>query len=137
MAEDLYGETEWKAISLTHIEYPKGDLVGFVLAWASLVPIFLLVSFTTLILFNRDLHTIAYLLGILFNEALNWCLKHAIKEQRPVRGREILFTKYGMPSSHAQFMGFFSAYLALFLLIRVHKSNNWIDNLWKYFGFID
>ena len=64
------------AISLTHVQYPQGepiltadltdtplphtgDLLGMVLAWFSLLPIFILIGFTTLILFRRDLHTVS------------------------------------------------------------------------------
>ena len=36
-----------------------GDLVGYVLAWYSLLPIFILVGFGTLIVFRRDLHTVS------------------------------------------------------------------------------
>ena len=43
----------------TDLKYFSGDLVGYVLAWCSLLPIFLLVSFVTLILFRRDLHTVS------------------------------------------------------------------------------
>ncbi len=35
-----------------------GDLLGFILAWFSLLPIFILVGFVTLILFNRNIHTV-------------------------------------------------------------------------------
>jgi len=37
-----------------------GDLVGFVMAWFSLLPIFILVGFVTLILFNRNIHTVCF-----------------------------------------------------------------------------
>lgn len=48
-------------------------------------------------------------------EALNWVLKRYIKEERP---REMHGKGYGMPSSHAQFVSFFSVTLTLFLLFR-------------------
>lgn len=48
-------------------------------------------------------------------EALNFLLKRLIKEERP---RRIRSKGYGMPSSHAQFLAFFSVYLTLFLLRR-------------------
>lgn len=64
-------------------------------------------------------------------EALNWCLKRWIKEERPrsmhlplpLRSQLIHRTGmngkgYGMPSSHAQFVTFFSISLTLFLLLR-------------------
>ena len=70
-------------------------------------------------------------------EALNFLLKRLIKEERPKRlsawsvvlklttntacWAEMYGKGYGMPSSHAQFMSFFSIYLALFLLFR-HSS---------------
>ncbi|ESP03246.1 hypothetical protein LOTGIDRAFT_237774 [Lottia gigantea] len=123
---------EWTAISLTHVEYPKGDIVGKVLAMLSLVPVSLLVSFFTLIIFRRELHTMCYLLGILINEIINWVLKHLIREIRPIRDRAVLFSEFGMPSSHSQFMWFFSIYLTFFLFVRVYKNCNWYDDLWKY-----
>jgi len=46
-----------------------------------------------------------------------------------VLGREIVTTGYGMPSSHAQFVTFFAAFLVLFLLIR------YLPNA-SVFGFI-
>lgn len=64
-------------------------------------------------------------------EALNWVLKRLIQEERPRRelGRhkylgsadrtvEMYGKGYGMPSSHAQFVAFFSLSLTLFLLLR-------------------
>lgn len=68
-------------------------------------------------------------------ELCNAVLKRYIKEERPTRktkcpeetilliclhllNSEILGKGYGMPSSHAQFVAFFSVYLSLFLLLR-------------------
>ena len=39
---------------------PTGDLLGMLLAWFSLLPIFILVGFATLVLFRRDLHTVSH-----------------------------------------------------------------------------
>ncbi|KAM9069975.1 dolichyldiphosphatase 1 isoform 3-T4 [Sarcophilus harrisii] len=43
-------------------------------------------------------------------------------------------TKYGMPSSHSQFMWFFSVYSFLFLYLRMHQTNNarFLDLLWRH-----
>ncbi|CAH1785914.1 unnamed protein product, partial [Owenia fusiformis] len=125
-------DIQWKPISLTYVEYPSGDLLGKALAWCSLIPIFLLVSFATLIIFRRDLHTICYLAGIVSNEGVNWLLKHTIKEARPSKDKRILYTEYGMPSSHSQFMWFFTSYLILFVLVRIYKNSSLFDELWKY-----
>lgn len=36
-----------------------GDVLGLLLAWFSLLPIFILVGFVALILFHRELHTVS------------------------------------------------------------------------------
>ncbi|GAB0087825.1 Dolichyldiphosphatase [Sergentomyia squamirostris] len=112
-----YNSSDWVPITLTLVEYPKGDLIGEVLAWTSLAPMAILAGFISLILFRRDLHTISFFLGILQNEFFNKILKHTIQEPRPVL-RANPYTEYGMPSSHSQFMCFFSTYVLLFVLIR-------------------
>lgn len=70
-------------------------------------------------------------------EGLNFILKRVIKEERPkgrchigrnieaqlTRGTEMFGKGYGMPSSHAQFMTFFSVYLTFFLLFRHSKAS--------------
>ena len=48
-------------------------------------------------------------------EALNFALKRILKEERP---KQMHGKGYGMPSSHAQFVAFFSMSLTLFLLLR-------------------
>lgn len=53
--------------------------------------------------------------GQLACEALNFALKRLIKEERP---KQMYGKGYGMPSSHAQFVAYFSVSLTLFLLLR-------------------
>lgn len=48
-------------------------------------------------------------------EALNFALKRILKEERP---KQMHGKGYGMPSSHSQFVAFFSVSLTLFLLFR-------------------
>ncbi|CAL1534310.1 unnamed protein product [Lymnaea stagnalis] len=127
-----FDPASWKAVSLTHVEYPIGDLVGFIFAWFSLLPFILIVSFSTLVILRRDLHTVAFFAGLCISEGINIIIKHIVREPRPVRGRSNLYTEYGMPSSHSQFMWFFSSYFALFLLLRLYKNHSIIDDLWKY-----
>lgn len=38
---------EWTSFSLTHVKYPKGDKLGFVLAFISLAPFAIFVSYVT------------------------------------------------------------------------------------------
>lgn len=125
-----------------------GDLFGQLLAWVSLAPMGIGAGFVTLILFRRDLHTvsttrscicdtytllghrnetnnpysyvllqIAFFIGTLVNEISNYILKHWIREPRPLN-RVHIGTEFGMPSSHAQFIWFFSTYVTLFIFIR-------------------
>lgn len=124
-------DIEWKPFSLTHVEYPTGDLVGKFLALGSLIPIFLIVGFITLILFRRDLHTIFFFVGIVMNEAINLVLKHTIQQPRPFQ-RQDLYTEYGMPSSHSQLIWFFAVYSTLFLIFRLHHiSESLVDMVGK------
>uniref|UniRef100_A0ABK0KX86 Dolichyldiphosphatase n=2 Tax=Rattus norvegicus TaxID=10116 RepID=A0ABK0KX86_RAT len=111
------------------------DLSGHLLAYLSLSPIFVIVGFVTLIIFKRELHTISFLGGLALNEGVNWLIKHVIQEPRPCGGpHTAVGTKYGMPSSHSQFMWFFSVYSFLFLYLRMHQTNNarFLDLLWRH-----
>lgn len=127
-------QLKWVSLAITHVEYPDGDWLGKILAITSLIPLMIVVGFVTLVIFRRDLHTISFFVGTLLNEVINWVLKHIIREFRPCRGREALYTEYGMPSSHSQFMWFFATYAAFFLLIRIHHviNSTVLDNAWKY-----
>ncbi|KAL8567052.1 hypothetical protein ACOMHN_027481 [Nucella lapillus] len=122
---------KWKSISLTHVEYIKGDVLGHLLAMSSLLPFCLGVSFVTLIVFRRDLHTISFFTGLVLDEAFNLVLKHLIQEERPNRDKQNLYTEYGMPSSHSQFMSFFAIYMTFFIWIRVYRNYSILDDLWK------
>ena len=100
-----------KLLSLTAVVYREGDRLGQALALASMLPIFLIVSYLTTIAVRRELHTCAILFGQLLNEALNLALKKQIRQPRPEGAPS---DDFGMPSSHSQFMGFFAAYIVLF-----------------------
>uniref|UniRef100_A0A3B3QUX8 Dolichyldiphosphatase n=1 Tax=Paramormyrops kingsleyae TaxID=1676925 RepID=A0A3B3QUX8_9TELE len=123
----------WRSISLTHVEYAADDLTGQVLACTSLLPIAILVGFVTLIVFKRELHTISFFGGLVLNEVVNWLLKHIFREPRPCEG-ERAPGKYGMPSSHSQFIWFFVVYFFLFLYLRMHQTNNarCVELLWRH-----
>ncbi|KAJ2894654.1 hypothetical protein GGI21_005255, partial [Coemansia aciculifera] len=98
---------ELRSFGLTHFQYTDGDRLGMVLALASLFPIFMIVMEVTIILSRREVAGLLLLAGQLANEAFNLLLKQVIREDRP---HLHLGDGYGMPSSHAQFMGFFAMY---------------------------
>jgi len=122
----------WNEFALTHVEYPAGDHLGKLLCLFSLLPQALIVSFVTLVIFRRDLHTIFFFLGVCTCELLNIVLKHTIRQERPAQKRTN-YTRYGMPSSHSQLSWFIAGYLTLFLLVRLHhvQTSSVIINYWK------
>ena len=91
------------------------DLVSLLCAYLALLPQALCVVYATLIFSTREAEIALAFAGQLGCEALNFALKRLIKEERP---RRIHGKGYGMPSSHAQFVAFWSLSLALFLLVR-------------------
>ncbi|KAL9602854.1 MAG: hypothetical protein Q9219_001549 [cf. Caloplaca sp. 3 TL-2023] len=103
------------SFSVTHVSYDASDPVAYLCAWLALVPQILSVVYTTLIWSSREVEVILMFVGQMGCEALNFLLKRLIKGERPPR---IKGKGYGMPSSHAQFVAFFAAYLTLFLLLR-------------------
>ncbi|KAJ2490228.1 hypothetical protein IWW37_003337 [Coemansia sp. RSA 2050] len=104
--------TELRSFGLTHFQYSDGDHVGMALALASLFPIFMIVMEVTIVLSRREISGILLLTGQLLNEGFNLVLKQIIREERP---HLHLGDGYGMPSSHAQFMGFFVIFSAMYL----------------------
>ncbi|KAL4939575.1 hypothetical protein BDV06DRAFT_224895 [Aspergillus oleicola] len=103
------------SLSLTHVHYNPEDPVSFFSAWLALVPQALCVVYVTLVWASREVEVGLMFAGQLVCEALNFALKRIIKEERP---KQMFGKGYGMPSSHAQFVGFFAVYMALFLLFR-------------------
>ncbi|KAI5743853.1 dolichyldiphosphatase 1 [Diaphorina citri] len=134
---DSTDSVEWTPLTITYVEYPKGDLVGKFLALLSLTPFGVLIGFVTLILFRRDLHTVTFFVGLILNEMINMTLKYIIQEPRPARDHiDKVSVPYGMPSSHAQFMWFFSTYILCFVVVRLRYNNSTYkyESYWK--GFI-
>ncbi|TPX53342.1 hypothetical protein SeMB42_g00819 [Synchytrium endobioticum] len=113
-----------RSISLTHVQYDIDTPFGQILAYASLLPIALLVSYVTLIMYKRNLETILMFSGQLLNEGINRVLKDTMKVPR----HSIVGSGYAMPSSHSQFIAFFAVYLMLNLYAKKHME----QQLWKH-----
>lgn len=103
------------SLSVTHVYYDPDDRLSLFCAYLALLPQALCVVYATLIYSTREAEIGLTFAGQLACEALNFALKRLIKEERPAR---IHGKGYGMPSSHAQFVAFWSVSLALFLLVR-------------------
>ncbi|KAF4471389.1 dolichyldiphosphatase [Fusarium albosuccineum] len=107
--------TPLASLSVTHVYYDPHDKLSLICAYLALLPQALCVVYATLVLFTREVEVALMFAGQLACEAINFALKRLIKEERP---RRIHGKGYGMPSSHAQFVAFWSVSLALFLLVR-------------------
>lgn len=101
-----------------------GDFIGYTLAFISLAPFAILVSFVTLILFKRELDTIFFFIGQLVNELMNHVLKIIIREQRPLQVLKASHSpkSFGNPSSHSQFISFFTFYSIIFICIKMRNK---------------
>lgn len=55
----VFNSSDWTPVKLTLVEFPKGDLIGELLAYISLAPLVVCAGFGSLILFRRDLHTVS------------------------------------------------------------------------------
>ncbi|MCJ1259528.1 hypothetical protein MMC24_007366 [Lignoscripta atroalba] len=129
------------------IDKNPADPISYFCAWLALVPQGLCVTYITLIWATREVEIVLMFAGQMGCEALNFLLKRLIKEERPkcnllapsssdteitrtnglTSGTVVMYGKgYGMPSSHAQFLAFFSVFLSLFLLLRhtAHQSSS-------------
>lgn len=125
----------WVPVTFTHVEYPKGDGLGKLLAWCSLLPSFTVISFIPIILLRRDLTTIYFYLGMFVNEFTNLVLKRIIAEPRPPRTANTeLWSVHGMPSSHSQFAGYFTLFVILLFYIRIKVVTFIIPlaKIWKH-----
>lgn len=104
-----------KAVSLTHVRYHKGDLLGHALSWFSLLPVFIaLGGFMSHFFFRRELQAMFFALGLCVNEVINQIVKDLAHEARPLTCEALeMCDSNGWPSSHSQYMCFFSMYCTL------------------------
>lgn len=74
-----------KPISHTFVQYSVQDPspFGIAFAYASLIPIFLIVSYVSIFCARREIIVLNALIGQLLCEAVNLVLKKAIRESRP------------------------------------------------------
>ncbi|KKZ66590.1 dolichyldiphosphatase [[Emmonsia] crescens] len=103
------------SLSLTHVHYNPDDPISYISALLALVPQAICIIYVTLIWATREVEVLLMFAGQMLCEALNFFLKRLIREERPP---QMFGRGYGMPSSHSQFVAFFSISLTFFLLVR-------------------
>ncbi|CAG8556435.1 10294_t:CDS:2 [Acaulospora morrowiae] len=95
----MHQEPPLVSFALTHVEFDPTDPLAFLFAFITLSPLALVVSYVTIILARREMVTINMFL-------------------------EKLGKGYGMPSSHAQFMAYFTTFSILYLYTRITFGRN-------------
>ncbi|EPT03021.1 hypothetical protein FOMPIDRAFT_1159614 [Fomitopsis schrenkii] len=119
------------ALDLTHVQYIGDSTTSLILALLTLSPILINPAYAVLAVQTRELFFIEMWVGQMLCEVFNWFIKHAIQEERPHRE---LGDGFGFPSSHSQWMGYFSAFLLCHLTFR-HRfiPTGWwlVDVLWR------
>lgn len=117
-------------------------MYGKFLAYVSFLPFAIIIAFSTLTLFVRDVHVvgidgilfvfltlffwaqISFFAGQLGNEVVNMVLKHKFAESRPeqVPNSPNANESHGWPSNHTQFQSFFFVYSLLCICTRLRQS---------------
>ncbi|KAG2137621.1 uncharacterized protein EDB93DRAFT_1091072 [Suillus bovinus] len=105
------------SLDLTHVLYDPSSDTSLVLALLTLSPILLMPAYAVLAVYTRELTIINMWAGQFLSEGLNLVLKRIIKEERPADS-QLHLNGYGFPSSHSQYMGYFSAFLICHVYFR-------------------
>jgi dolichyldiphosphatase len=113
-----------KSFALTHILYDPAHPLSVPFTLLSLTPIFLFVSYFTLLIFDRRITILALAAGSIANEVLSLGLKKVLKGERPYLGNGEVGEGYGMPSSHSQAAGFLVAWgIGYWLTLERRRTN--------------
>ncbi|KAJ8695307.1 hypothetical protein PTI98_007913 [Pleurotus ostreatus] len=123
------------SLDLTHVLYDDSSLFSLALALITLSPILLMPAYAALCVQTRELTIIVMWAGQWACEGLNWVLKRAVKQQRPVGASGKVSNGYGFPSSHSQYMGYFAAFLVCHLCFHHRFTSSGypiLDLLWRY-----
>eukprot|EP00834_Sanchytrium_tribonematis_P007277 NODE_636_length_5161_cov_0.504544.p4 type:complete len:187 gc:universal NODE_636_length_5161_cov_0.504544:1903-1343(-) len=132
--------TNFLPIYHTYVLYELSCISCKILAYFSLFPAFLVAHLVFSFIQLQDLSILFILMGHLANEVVNSILKKALKIPRPFHPGhdENEHIGYGMPSSHAGFMAFYSVVwgnwksVPLTLIViysRYHLSYHHLDQL--------
>lgn len=120
----------------TYILYNPDDIISVLLVQFSLLPIYIMVFYTSWFLITREIEPVIVVGGHLLNEVLNKVIKFIVREPRPDFHKDFgvgsYSLTYGMPSAHSQFMGFFALYFILTLKYRIPK----LTGIQKGFGMV-
>ncbi|KAH6904810.1 phosphatidic acid phosphatase type 2/haloperoxidase [Coprinopsis sp. MPI-PUGE-AT-0042] len=131
MGLDTHFDGPRASLDLTHVMYDDDSFFAFALALVTLSPILLMASYAALAFQSREYLILVMWVGQTFGEGLNLVIKSIIKEPRPNQG---LADGYGFPSSHSQYMGYFTTFLICHLWFRHRFASTGsivIDRVWR------
>ncbi|KAF5362277.1 hypothetical protein D9756_002389 [Leucocoprinus leucothites] len=119
------------SLDLTHVLYDDDSIFSLGLALVTLSPILLMASYAALAVQTREYLVIVMWAGQVFGEGLNYVVKHAVKQDRPIQS---IGNGYGFPSSHSQYMGYFATFLACHMFFQHRFATTGVrifDQLWR------
>lgn len=113
----------------TYVLYDPRDAVSVALVHLLLLPIYTMVFYTSWFFLTREIEPVIVVGGHLVGEVVNKVVKHAVRQPRPDFHRDfglgLYGLTYGMPSAHAQFMGFFAAYFVCVFAFKLQRFGRW------------
>lgn len=104
------------SLPLTNVQFDPNDVLAWILAYITLAPLAIGVSYVVLLARRREPTVAVMLTGQILCSIINALLKVIFKESRP----SDLGDGYGMPSGHAAFMFFFATFVTIHLFRRSH-----------------
>ena len=108
-------ESSFIPLDMTYVVYSRHSHLSLFFALITFLPLVIFISLATLVLFRRELEALNQCIGLVLSTALNHALKRAFAHPRPAHSAK---EGHGMPSDHAQFMAFYTAYASCWLFHR-------------------
>lgn len=120
----------------TYILYDPNDIISMISVHLSLLPIYIMVFYTSWFLITREIEPVIIVGGHLCNEVANKIVKRLFKHPRPNFHKDFgigsYSLTYGMPSAHSQFMAFFAAYFICILMFKIDH----LSSIQKWAGYV-
>ncbi|CCE83061.1 Piso0_002836 [Millerozyma farinosa CBS 7064] len=110
--------------NITYILYDPSDIISLACVHLSLLPIYIMVFYTSWFFVSREIEPVVIVGGHLVAELINLLFKRCLRSPRPdfhvSFGSADGILRFGMPSAHAQFMGFFAGYFSSIVLRKIN-----------------
>ena len=114
-------EPSFIPLDLTYVVYSPTSTLSLLYALVTFTPFVVFISLATIIASRREIEAVNQCLGLVLSTVINSLLKSLLRHPRPLQSVK---EGHGMPSDHAQFMGFFLLYLTLWLHTRACVSGS-------------